>query len=147
MERQIEAQGFFTGGWERDLVELTVAFDCCKWIQEQDQRVKKKTELSVQIDAFVKANPVSKRRLLLRHQTGSYIALFAAIRLRPEQSDSELIFAIRTKRLEYGFAYWKLLEAVESLKDARKLSADQLNNLKDFLSQLPDVNRSPQLMD
>jgi len=139
--KQVETQGLFTGHSGEELRELAVRFDCCQsWIGEEKKRVDTKKQISAQVDAFCRAHPVNKHRLLLKHETGYYIALFAAIRFRPEPRDWELILGIRPNRLPSGFAYYKLMEAVETLKTTNKVTGDQLKKLKDWLGTLPDAN-------
>jgi len=55
----------------------------------------------------------NRHRLLVQHRTGYYLALLAAIRFKPEPHDWELILAFDSKQLPAGFAYFKLIEAVE----------------------------------
>jgi len=141
IREQIENQGLFAGQASEELRELAVRFDCCQsWISDENSRVETKKHISAQIDVFCKTHLVNKHRLLVKHETGYYIALLAAIRFHPEPRDWELVLGIQANRLPSGFAYYKLIEAVEALKSTNKVTGDQIKKLKEWLSTLSGAN-------
>jgi hypothetical protein len=68
--------------------------------------------------------------------THSYIALLSAIRLRPEAEDADLILQIRPKQLPHGFAYYRLMDAVEALKTSSCCTTAQVSALSAWLKNL-----------
>lgn len=92
--------------------------------------------VSWEIDKFCQAHPINKHRLLQQHRTGYYIALLSAIRYHPESGDDELIMQIRKDKLPSGFAYYKLMDAVEDLKTSNEISSSQLRELQIWLRKL-----------
>lgn len=142
VRQQIEKQGLFKGNASEELRELVVRFECCQsWIQDEKKRVDTKTQISRQIDQFCRTHPLNKHRLLSQHRTGYYLALLAAIRFDPESRDWELIRNIRKDRLPPGFAYFKLMEAVEAIKDKKTATTAQLKLLQNWLRTLPNAEK------
>jgi hypothetical protein len=77
----------------------------------------------------------------VQRRTGYYLALFAAIRFRPEPRDWELILKLASDRIKPGFAYYKLLDAVEAVKNSGTVTPNQLEQVRDWLNALPDANK------
>jgi hypothetical protein len=124
------------------LRDLVVRFECCQsWIEDEVKRVDTKRRISADIEQFSKNHPLNKHRLLVQRRAGYYIALFAAIRFRPENRDWELIMQLDPSRIAPGFAYYKLVEAVEALKAEGNATAEQLKQLHDWLNALPDARK------
>ena len=73
---------------------------------------------------------------------GYYIALLSAIRLRPEAGDDDLIMQIQPANLPHGFAYYRLTDAVEALKDKGCGTAAQVSTLSAWLKKLPKADAS-----
>ena len=129
------------GGNSEELRELVVEFDCCQWIEEENSRVAKKKEISSRIEDYCRNRRLSKHRLLLQKRTGYYLALLATIRSHPEDGDWELILKIDPINFPPVFPYFKLVEAIETLKAARKVTADQLKQLHDWSKGLPGASQ------
>jgi hypothetical protein len=110
-------------------------------MERDDKRVAMKKTISAQIEGFCKNHPLNKHRLLVQQRTGYYLALLAAIRFSPEPRDWELILALDSKQLPAGFAYFKLIEAVEELKRGKKVTPNQLKQLHDWVNGLPDARK------
>jgi hypothetical protein len=142
VQKQIGPQGLFKGDTSEELRDLAVRFECCQsWMGDEDKRVAMKRAISAQIEGFCKNHPLNKHRLLVQHRTGYYLALLAAIRFNPEPRDWELILVLDSKQLPAGFAYFKLIEAVEELKRGKKVSPNQLKQLHDWVNGLPDARK------
>jgi hypothetical protein len=141
VRKEVERQGLFQGHKIQELRELAAKFQWCQsFVGDEEKRVRLKKWISADIETFCRDNPVNKHRLLQKHETGYYIALFAAIRFHPEPRDWELILGIKKDCLPSGFAYFKLLEAVEALKASNNLTRDQLNRSKAWLESLGDAS-------
>jgi hypothetical protein len=142
VKKQVQNESFYKGGSGEELRELVVRFDCCQsWIAEESKRVATKKEISSKIEDFCRNHPLNKHRLLLQKRTGYYLALLAAIRSHPEDRDWELILRIDPKQFPPGFAYFKLVEAIEALKTSGKVTADQLKQLHDWVNGLPNARK------
>ncbi len=147
VKTEIGRQGLFTGQPREFLRELCVKFQCCDWIPdgpppgEWKPRVARKRQVADEIDAFCKANPVNKARLLHQHQTGYYIAMLSAIKQHPERGDEKLIKQIRPANLPSGFAYDRLMDAVEALKATGSCDAIKLSALSVWLKALPNIDK------
>jgi hypothetical protein len=147
VQDEIRKQGLFTGHAHERLRELSVKFECCEWIPNDSDpknpsktRVDRKTKVASEIDAFCQTHPVSRYRLLQQHHVGYYIALLSAIRLRPEAGDADLIMQIQLANLPHGFAYYRLMDAVEALKTAGCCTAAQVAALSAWLKELPQAD-------
>ena len=121
VKREIASQGLFDGLSIEALRELNTKFECCDWITDEATRVQKKKEVASEIDRFCRDHPVNKHRLLARHRSGHYMALLSAVRNRPERGDCALLVQMRTDKLPPGFAYYRILDAAESIKAPRRL--------------------------
>jgi hypothetical protein len=142
VKKQVQLDGLFNGASSEELRELVVRFDCCQsWIENEDKRVATKRDISAKIEDFCKNHPLNKHRLLAQRRTGYYLALLASIRFRPEGRDWELILKIDTKHLPPGFAYFKLVEAIEALKGNGKVTATELKRLHDWINGLPAARK------
>jgi hypothetical protein len=149
VQSEILKQGLFTGHPLEQLRELSIKFECCEWIPDDPDptnrsktRVERKTRVSSEIDTFCAVHPVNKNRLLQRHHLGYYLALLSAIRLKPESGDHELILQIQPANLPSGFAYYKLMDAVEALKTANLLDHPSALRLQTWLLALPNDDAS-----
>ena len=132
-------------GTPRDrLRDLVVQFESCSWITDEPARVQKKREIAAHIEDFSRTNPLNKQRLLARNHPGYVIALVSAIRFRPEPRDWELIKNIKLTALPPGFAYYKLMDAVEVLKETHNITAHQIQDLQGWLKALPHKNHDIQ---
>jgi hypothetical protein len=137
VRKRIREQGLFQGTPRDQLRDLVVQFESCSWITDEPSRVEKKREIAAHIEAFSKTNPLNKQRLLAQNHPGYVIALVSAIRFRPERRDWELIKNIKLSALPPGFAYYKLMTAVEALKETHNIAADELRDLQEWLKGLP----------
>jgi len=140
VEKQIKDQGLFEGHAGERLRELSVKFECCEWIADDKVRVDQKGRVAAEISSFCATHPVNKHRLLAQHRTGHYIALLSAIRSRPELGDCDLILQIKRNHLPSGFAYYRLLDAVEAIKVKGCCGVQQQSALSAWLKQLPNTN-------
>jgi hypothetical protein len=140
MQKQIAPQGLFKGASSEELRELAVRFECCHlWIEDEAKRVETKRSISEQIELFCRNHHLNKHRLLVQHRPGYYLALLAAIRFNPESRDWELILALDSRHLPAGFTYFKLIDAIDELKQHKKVTPDQVKQLHDWIGNLPDV--------
>lgn len=140
MRKQIDEQGLFKGRPRDRLRDLATQFECCDWIADEGARVQKKRTIAAEIEQFCRENPANKRRLLAQKRVGYNIALFSTIRFRPEKRDCELIKAIQTNTLPPGFAYYKLMDAVEAIKSGAGATQEQLSELQAWLKTLPKAS-------
>lgn len=140
VRKQIEKQGLFEGHASERLRELSVRFECCDWITDEEARVDQKRKIADDMNSFCAAHPINKHRLLAHHRSGHYIALLIAISSRPERGDSDLILQIRRKHLSPGFAHYKLLDAVEAIKTNGCCTVEQRSALSAWLKQLPNAS-------
>jgi hypothetical protein len=62
--------------------------------------------------------------------------------MRPEEGDSDLLPQLKLQYLRPGFAYSRLLDAVEALKAAHQITVPRLKNLQAWLRSLPGQNPS-----
>ena len=142
VKKQVGRDGLFKGASSEELRDLVVRFECCQsWIEDEVKRVATKRQISGDIDAFCKHHILNKHRLLVQERTGYYLALLASIRFRPDDRDWELILKMKPNKLPPGFAYFKLLEAVEAIKADGKATDRQLEQLHDWLKALPDASK------
>jgi hypothetical protein len=142
VQRQIAPQGLFKGAASEELRELAVRFECCQsWMADEVQRVAMKKTISAQIETFCKNHPLNKHRLLVQRRTGYYLALLASIRFNPEPRDWELILALEIKQIPAGFAYFKVIEAIEELKNRKCATPHQLKQLHAWVDDLPDARK------
>jgi hypothetical protein len=146
VEGEIQKQGLFDGHPHELLRELCIRFECCDWIPDDADpkdpsktRVNRKRQISTEIETFCQSNAVNKYRLLQRHRIGYYVALLSAIRLRPEASDHELVKEMNASLLKPGFTQYKVMDAVEALKDSKHITHDQLKDLQAWLKSLPGL--------
>ena len=77
----------------------------------------------------------------MQRRTGYYLALFAAICFRPDDRDWELILKLAPDRIPPGFAYYKLIEAIEAIKASGNATPAQLKELHDWATALPDAKK------
>jgi hypothetical protein len=147
VDEEIQRQGLFLGHPHERLRELSVKFECCDWIADDPNpndpsrtRVDRKKQVSAEIDAFCRDSPVNKYRLLNRHTVGYYIALLSAIRFNPEGSDDALMKEMKLALLKPGFTQYKVLDAVEALKDGNHITRDQLKDLQAWFQSLPGLS-------
>jgi hypothetical protein len=75
--------------------------------------------------------------MLEKHQVGYYIALLSAVRFDPRPHDWKLIMQIKAKKVSAGFFYYKILDAVEKLKETNNINKDQLVGFRVWLNGLP----------
>jgi hypothetical protein len=108
---------------------------------EWKARVTRKKQVAAEIDAFCKVNPVNKVRLLHHHQAGYYVAMLSAIKQHPEPGDEKLILQVRPANLPSGFAYDRLMDAVEALKASRSCDSAGLSAMSAWLKTLPNIDR------
>jgi predicted nucleotide-binding protein len=142
VKKQVLKDGLFRGSNSEELRDLVVRFECCQsWMEDEDKRVAMKKKISGDIESFCKTHSLNKHRLLVHRRTGYYLALLAAIRFRPDNRDWEIVLKMAPDRLPPGFAYFKLIDAIEAIKDGGKATPDQLKKLHDWLSALPDVRK------
>ncbi len=142
VQKQIASQGLSKGAAIEELRELAVRFECCQsWMKDEDQRVAMKKTVSAQIEDFSRNHPLNKHRLLVQHRTGYYLALLVSIRFNPEPRDWELILALDTKQLPAGFAYFKVIEAIEELKNRKRVTPHQLKQLHAWVNDLPEARK------
>ena len=139
VKREIASQGLFDGLSIEALRELNTKFECCDWITDEATRVQKKKEVASEIDRFCRDHPVNKHRLLARHRSGHYMALLSAVRNRPERGDCALLVQMRTDKLPPGFAYYRILDAAESIKAPRRLCTNEIAALSEWLKKLPQT--------
>jgi hypothetical protein len=140
VKKQVQLAGLFKGASSEELRELVVRFECCQsWIEDEKKRVATKKDISAKIENFCKYHQLNKHRLLAQRRTGYYLALVASIRSKPEGRDWELILKIDPRHFPPGFAYFKLVEAIEALKTNGKVTAAQLKQLRDWINGLPDA--------
>jgi len=144
VKEKIVEMGLFTGNPYDRLNELVVKFDCTNWLPEDkaranpwEERVKRKHQVTAEIDAFVKTNTVNRHRLLASGTTSHYIVLLRAITNNPDEGDCALIRQLDHNLLPSGFARWKLLDAVEALKKKMPCTTQQVATLRDWLKNLP----------
>jgi hypothetical protein len=137
---RIQRDGLFPGPPNQQLRDLIIRFECCNWIADEPKRIDRKRLISAEIEALNKAIRLNKYRLLAQHHPGYYIALLSAIRFHPEPRDWELIKQLRHEHLPSGFAYYKLMDAVDALKNNSKVTAQQLEELQKWLKMLPGAN-------
>jgi hypothetical protein len=138
VRQNITDQGLFQGTPRDRLRDLVVQFECCQWIAVETARIEKKRAVYSGIDAFCKSNPLNKHRLLAQNHPGYNVALLSAIRYRPEPRDWQLIKQINLANLPPGFAYYKLMDAVEALKASHNITTQQLQELQIWLKALPN---------
>jgi hypothetical protein len=138
----------FAGHISRELFELMVKFECCDWIPHDEKladrsmpRVALKRQIVGEIDAFLKytAGSVSKHRLLQQNRLGADVALLRMIRHKPSSSDWKLLTKMTTNRLKPGFIQFMLMDAVDGLRKAEKLNAENLKDLVAWLRGLPNL--------
>jgi Predicted nucleotide-binding protein containing TIR-like domain len=140
VRQRIQRDGLFQGPPHQELRDLIIRFECCSWITDEPKRVERKRIVCSEIEGFCKAHPLNKHRLFVQHHSGYNIALLNAIRFHPEPRDWELIKQIRHDKLPPGFAYYKLMDAVEALKASQNITAQQLQELQVWLKTLPGRN-------
>lgn len=142
VKKQIRKNGLFTGTSNEELRDLVVQFECAqRWIVDENKRVEKKKEIARNIENFCNNHPLNKHRLLAQRRTGYYLALFAAIRFRPDDRDWELVLKLAADRIPPGFAYYKLIEAIEAVRASGNVLPDQLKQLHDWINGLPDARK------
>jgi hypothetical protein len=147
VQAEIQKQGLFTGHPHERLRELSVKFECCEWIPDDPDpknpsktRVDRKKKIAGEIDAFCRDHAVNKHRLLYQHHMGYYMALLGAIRQRPEAGDQDLIMQIQPANLPHGFAYYRLMDAVDALKASGCCTGPQQSALSTWLKKLPKAD-------
>jgi hypothetical protein len=142
VKKQVRTGGLFTGSSSEELRDLVVRFECCQsWIDDEPKRIAMKKKINGDMEGFCKNHPLNKQRLLVQKRTGYNLALLAAIRSRPDDRDWELIMKIEPHKLPPGFAYFKLIEAIEALKTSGNVTADQLTQLHNWVAALPDARK------
>lgn len=138
----VQRQGLFQGDSAEELRDLVVRFECCeRWIKDEQERVETKRRIAGDIESYVKNHAMNKHRLLAQRRIGYYIALFAAIRFHPAPRDWELILNLSTDKIPQGFAYYKLIEAIESLRTTTNANQAQLKQLHDCVDSLPGIRK------
>ncbi len=139
VQKQISTLGLFDGNDTDRLRELTVKFETLEYVGDPDNRVKHKRNVAAEIKNFCAAHSFNKHRLLAQHR-GDYVPLFAAIIVRPEEGDCELVLQIATRYMTAGFAHYWLLDAVEAIKTKGCCNVQQIAAVREWLKKLPNTN-------
>ena len=149
VQSHVRAKSLFKAHIPHELLGLIVKVECCDWIPDDhrlkdpcEPRVTCKRHVSDEIDAFLKYNPdsISKHRLRQEHRLGADLALLRMIRVKPGSSDWKLITDMEASMFKPGFSQSVVLDAVEALKKAGKLSGQGLRCLVDWLHGLRGLN-------
>jgi len=141
---QIRKLGLAPGAVHETIREMAAKFEGCDWIENNDNRVKRKITIVDEMISFCKNNAVSKRRLLAQNRTGFNMALCAAIRASPHNGDAGLLLAVKPQGFTRGVTQGTVIGTIEMLEKERKITRTEALNLTSWLNQLQNVHQDDQ---
>jgi hypothetical protein len=125
--------------------ELAVKFECCEWIDNNNDRVKQKVAIVDEMTVFCKNNSVSKRRLLAQNRPGFNVALCTAIRANSSSQDAGIILGVKPEGFTRGVAQSTVIRTIDMLEKEKKIAKPDALDLTAWLGQLRNVHSDDQL--
>ncbi len=123
-----------------EVARLSIEYECCDWIQNGDDRWRKKNSFFDSMLARFRLLPPKKRVVRNQNSLGFFVALAAAIVANPEKDDAEILLSIEPSRINPGNPQYKMLDAVQALYNASQLTRDLKSSLLEWASKFPDAD-------